>query len=175
MFKYFRSKLNHKIIIFFRMYALFCEYIIKLKIDLVLLIIVRFFLESHPTFSLRHIWDVQFQNTYYCSGYFLNFVSNSRILCKEFDRKTYPTLKLKRSWELRYATDKKSSIMRLSFEHNFFEALNFEVLQALSLFTKMSLFYHCKEKELLQIDIPFADDEFSCYNKSFYTNLNCNL
>ena len=172
MSKYFRSKLSHKIIIFFRIEACIVLWIIKLKKDLALLIIVKCFLESHPTLTLRHIWDVQFQNTYYCSGYFLNFVSNSRILCKELDRRTYLTLKLKRSWELRYATDKKSSIMRLSFEHNFFEALNFEVLQALS--QKCHFFYPWKEKELMQIDIPFADNETSCYDKSFYTNLKCN-
>ena len=85
MSKYFRSKLSHKIIIFFRIEACIVLWIIKLKKDLALLIIVKCFLESHPTLTLRHIWDVQFQNTYYCSGYFLNFVSNSRILCKELE------------------------------------------------------------------------------------------
>ena len=161
MSKYIHSRLSHKIIIFFRIEA--C-------------IVLWMNNKVEERFSTSNNCEMFFgKPPYIDSTTYLRCPISKHILLfwllPQFRFKfTDLTEKLtwRQSWnalELRYATDKKSSIMRLSFEHNFFEALNFEVLQALSLFTKMSLFYHCKEKELLQIDIPFADDETSWYDR----------
>ena len=160
MSKYFRSKLSHnKMIIFFRI-----EECIVLWMNN----------KVEERFSTSNNCEMFFgKPPYIDSTTYLRCPISKHILLfwllPQFRFKFYEfyvenlTEKLtwRQSWnalEIRYATDKKSSIMRLSFEHNFFEALNFEVLQALSLFTKMSLFYHFNEKELMQIDIQFADN-----------------